>query len=165
MKESDVLRLFLARRDNYAVTRMEFLKGRLYQIEMGKQQYTGVIITTSFEYYERRYHILKDPPTLVICFIHNTVLPVACLSLQKGNFARPYELPEQITDIDHQRASKTGSRVLLGMYLSGMRHAQELISELPSTTRRRYLQRASDLGKRRRGRPVGARKLPVEERR
>jgi hypothetical protein len=87
---------------------------------------------------------------------HTTVLPVAVLSLRAGNFARPYELPESIVDVEAQRKSKTGSQVLLGMYLCGMKSAQTLVNtSLPPTTRRRYLARAQALGKRTRGKPVG----------
>jgi hypothetical protein len=158
--ESDVLRLMLGRRENYGVSSLSHRKGRLYSIVMNEQHYNGVVLVSSFEYYQKRYHITRSPPDLVVCFSHNTVLPCACLSLAKGNFARPYDLPESITDVERQRFGKTGSQVLLGMYISGMRVAQDILfaENFPPTTRRRYLQKARELGKRSRGRPVGERK-------
>jgi hypothetical protein len=154
MTEDDVLRLLLARRDNYEISQIAHLKGRLYRVIMGEKHYTAVVLFSSFDYYQRRYHLAKQVPTLCICFSHDTVLPFPCLSLVKGNLALAYELPEKITDIETQRTSRTGSQVLLGMYLSGVRLAQDLVDSLPPTTRKRYLRRVEALGKRRRGRPV-----------
>lgn len=154
MREIDVVRLLLARRDNYEISSVTRLKGRLYHVMMGMEHYTAVVLLSSFDYYQRRYHLAEVPPTLCICLLHDTVLSIPCLSLMKGNLARAYELPEQIVDVEQQRASKTGSQVLLGMYLTGMRVAQEMVAGLPLTTRKRYLRRAQALGKRMRGRPV-----------
>jgi hypothetical protein len=153
MQHGDIFNLFLARRDNYNVTSITRVRGG-YDIVMNGEHYRAVVLPTSFSFYERRYHLAKRVPSLVICFEHNTVLPIHTLSLRAGNLAQPYELPTSITDIEHQRASKTGARVLLGMYLSGMRVAQTLISELPTTSKKRYLQKAQALSKRTRGRPV-----------
>ena len=118
-------------------------------------RYTCVVLTDSFEWYQKRYHLIDCPPTLVICYEHNTVLPVCVLSMRTGRFAQPYDLPEQITNIEKQRATKIGARVLLGMYISGMRLAQTLVADLPPTSRKRYLAKAKALSKRERGRPVG----------
>jgi hypothetical protein len=154
MNEKDVLQLLLARRDNYEVSSVTHLRGRIYRVIMGSNHYTAVVIPSSFEYYQRRYHLANVPPTLCICLIHDTVLAIPCLSLLKGNLAHAYELPEQITDIEQQRTSRTGSQVLLGMYLTGMRVGQEMVASLPLTTKKRYLRRVQALGKRMRGRPV-----------
>jgi hypothetical protein len=160
IQESDVLRLLLGRRDNYEISALSRKKGRLYTLVMNGKHYTAVVLVSSFEYYQKRYHITKSPPDLVVCFHHTTVLPCACLSLAKGNFAQPYDLPEQIKDVERQRFGKTGSQVLLGMYISGMRTAQEILfaDNFPATTRKRYLQKAKALGRRSRGRPVGEKK-------
>jgi hypothetical protein len=89
-----------------------------------------------------------------VCFWHDTVLAIPCLSLAKGNFAQAYDLPEKITDIASQRFTKTGSQVLLGMYIAGMRTAQEIIDCLPKRSKIRYLNRAKALAEKLRGRPV-----------
>lgn len=154
MKETDVLRMFLARADNYSVTSIRHTRGRAYSITMGGRTYNAVVLLSSFEYYELQYHIARHKPDLVLCYQHNSVLPIPVLSTRVGNYADAYELPEEIEDLEVQRHSKTGARVLLGMYISGLRRAQELIKELPKSTRNRYLQKAKELGKRRRGRPV-----------
>src|SRR5258708_979299 len=117
--------MLLARRENYAVTFIERLVGRIYQVTMNNEHYQAVVLVHSFQFYTLRYHLAAHVPTLVICFEHDTVLPVKCLSLLKGNLARPYELPEDIDDLRVQRRGKTGSQVLLGMYVSGVRAAQE----------------------------------------
>jgi hypothetical protein len=61
-------------------------------------------------------------------------------------------------DVKSQRFGKTGSRVLLGMYISGVKYAQELVNGLRPTTKARYLQKAKDLSRRKRGRPVDTQK-------
>lgn len=154
MKERDVLRMLLARRDNYAVTQVEHIRGRMYHVTMNGSRYNAVAVVSSFEFYTHRYHVAKHVPTLCICFLHDTVLAVPCLSLAKGNLAQPYELPEKITDLESQRLTRTGSQVLLGMYIAGMRVAQEMIDSLPKSSKHRYLNRAKALAEKPRGRPV-----------
>lgn len=160
MKEVDILRMFEARADNYAVKGISHIRGRAYSLAMEGVQYTSaVILLNSFQYYELRYHLAKVKPDLIVCYQHNTVVPIPVLSLKSGNFAKKYELPEEITDVASQRFTKTGSRVLLGMYLSGLRYAQDLIKDMKqATTKARYLQKAKDLSHRRRGRPVDTQK-------
>lgn len=156
MTEKDVLQLFMARRENYGVTHISHRRGRVHSVQMNGKHYKAVVLINSFQFYELRYHISKDMPTLVICYEHNTVLAVPVLSLRAGNFADPLDLPEAITDVVAQRFSKTGSQVLLGMYICGMTAAQSIINNsLPATTRKRYQARAKELATRRRGKPVG----------
>src|SRR5579859_2182037 len=155
LNELDVLRMLLARRENYAITSVTALQGRLYHVVMRGEPYMAVLLCSSFDFLRKRYHIAKDVPTLVICFEHTTVLPVKVLSLRAGNLAQPYELPEHIHDLESQRKGKIGSQVLLGMYLAGMRSAQQMVNDFPPTTRARYLEKARALGKRARGKPVG----------
>jgi hypothetical protein len=157
MKEIDVLDMFRARVDNYAVSRIKPLRGRLYEVTMNGEYYRAVVLSDSFAFYELRYHLAQQKPTLVICYMHNTVLPIPVLSMRVGNFARAYELPEEIEDIEQQRHSKLGAQVILGMYLSGLRAAQTIVKSLPTSTRDRYLRKAKAFGRRKRGRPVGLR--------
>jgi hypothetical protein len=155
MNELDVFRLLLARRNNYDISEIEHTSGRSYTIVMNGRRYNAVVLPNSFAFYEKRYHIAKVIPTLVICFTHDTALPVPVLSMKAGKIALPYDLPSGITDVEAQRhRSKTGSQVLLGMYLCGMKEAQMIVNELPTTSRKRYIERARQLGKRKRGRPV-----------
>ncbi len=157
MKEVDVIGLLLARRDNYEVGSIKPFHGNMYSITMQSKDYTAVVLLASFDYYKKRYHLAKVLPSLVICFEHNTVLPIPVLSLRAGNLAKPYELPLSIDlpDLEVKRRSKLAHKVLLGMSLSGLRKAQDILRELPETTRRRYTSELKALGKRERGRPVG----------
>lgn len=158
MKEGDVLHMLQARADNYAITLISHIRGRAYSIFMSGKHYNAVVLFSSFQYYELRYHLAKVKPSLIVCYQHNTVVPIPVLSLKAGRHAEPYELPEDIKDVDAQRHSKTGCRVLLGMYLSGVRYAQDLVKSLAPTTKARYLQKAKDLSRRGRGRPVDTQK-------
>jgi len=153
-----VLRMFLARADNYSVTSIKHSRGRAYSVVMEGTHYNAVVLSHSFDYYSLKYHIARQRPDMVICYVHDSVLPIKVLSMRVGNLAEAYELPEDIEDVEAQRCSRTGSRVLLGMYISGLRKAQDIIKKLKPTTRKRYLQKAKDLGKRRRGRPVDTQK-------
>ena len=157
MKELDVVGLLLARRDNYEVSNIRPLHGNMYSVTMQEQSYLAVVLLSSFDYYEKRYHLAKVLPSLVICFEHNTVLPIPVLSLRAGNLAKPYELPVsvEIPDLEVKRRSKLAHKVLLGMSMSGMKAAQAIVKDLPETTRRRYTSELKALGKRGRGRPVG----------
>ena len=157
MNERDVVGLLLARRDNYEVSSMKPFHGNIYTVTMQGKDYIAVVLLTSFEYYEKRYHLAKVLPSLVVCFEHNTVLPIPVLSLRAGNLAKPYELPLsiEIKDLEVKRRSKLAHKVLLGMYMSGMKAAQGIVKALPETTRRRYTSEIKALGKRGRGRPVG----------
>jgi hypothetical protein len=155
IQEIDVLRLLIARADNYGISRVSPLRGRLYAVTMNEENYTAVVLTHSFAYYEKRYHISRNKPTLIVCYVHDTVVPMPVLSMRAGNFAKAYELPAEIEDIETQRWSKTGAHVFIGMYISGVRLAQTMMKELPVSTRNRYLQKVKDLGRRKRGRPVG----------
>lgn len=156
MRESDVLRMFLARADNYQITDITHIRGRAYSVVMKGKTHNAVVLLSSFEYYERQYHIAKVKPDLIICYRHDTSLPVEVLSMRAGRLAKAHEMPEEIENLEGQRHSKTGSRVLLGMYISGLRRAQDIIhhKDFPKSTRNRYLQKARELGKRKRGRPV-----------
>lgn len=155
MNEREVLNLLLARRDNYSITDISHISGRAYTIVIGGKTYNAVVLPSAFDFYQLRYHLSKKMPTLVVCFTHDTVVPVACLALRAGHIAKPYDLPAKITNVEAQRhRSKTGSQVLLGMYLCGMKAAQDMVNKFKPTTRKRYLERARELSKRLPGRPV-----------
>lgn len=155
MNELDVFRLMLARRDNYDIDEVHHVCGRAYKIVMKGKVYNAVVLPNSFSFYEKRYHIAKNVPDLVICFQHDTVIPVTCLSMKSGRLAKPYDLPGNYTNPEKQRhRSKIGSQVLLGMYLCGMKEGQVLVNSFKPTTRKRYVERATALGRRTRGRPV-----------
>lgn len=154
MKEIHVLRMFLARMENYGVTRIKHIRGRVYDVVMNGEHYSAVMLVNSYAYYEDRYHIAKKKPTLVICYEHDTVLPLPALSMRYGNYAQPYELPESIEDIETQRHTRLGSKVFVGMYIVGVRLAQNMMKDFPASTRTRYKQRIEALNKRKQGSPV-----------
>lgn len=159
MNELDVFRLLLARRDNYDISEIAHISGRAYSIVMRGKRYNTIVLLNSFDFYQLRYHIAKRIPDLVICFAHTTVLDVPCLSLKSSRLARPRDLPEGIVDVVKQRhRSKIGSQCLLGQYLIGVKSAQDIIhhKDFPPRSRRRYIERARLLGRRRPGRPCVA---------
>jgi hypothetical protein len=157
MKELDVLRLLLARRENYGITEVTHISGRAYSVTKDGKTYNAVVLSSSFDFYELRYHLAKRVPSLIVCFEHDTVVPITCISLRSGRIALPHDLPKGYSNVEEERhRSKTGSQVLLGMYLCGMRDAMKIVNNLKPRSRRRYLERARDLGRRARGRPVNS---------
>ena len=68
MKVSDVMGLFLARRENYKASDIRHLHGDMYSVVMHGKPYRAVVLLASFDYYTKRYHLAKDAPDLVICF-------------------------------------------------------------------------------------------------
>src|SRR5436853_4655553 len=115
MNETDVFHMLLARRDNYDISEIAHISGRAYSIVMRGKRYNAVVLPTSFDFYQMRYHLARHVPDLVICFTHNTVIDVKCLSLKDGGIAEPCDLPMGITDVMRQRhRSKIGSQCLLG---------------------------------------------------
>src|SRR5690349_12416944 len=103
MRETDVLRMFLARAENYEVKSIKHTRGRAYLVEMKGKIHNAVVLLNSFQYYELQYHIAKVKPDLVICYRHDSVLPIPVLSIRVGNYAAAYELPEDIEDVEAQR--------------------------------------------------------------
>lgn len=85
MTELDVLRLLLARRENYNISDIQHIGGRAHSIVMGGKTHTAIIVPNAFDFYAMRYHLCEEVPTLVICFTHDAVVPVACLSLKSGH--------------------------------------------------------------------------------
>jgi hypothetical protein len=162
-QETEVLYGLLARRENYNIEGVSHLTGRYYDVSIRGKHYIAVVLFYSFEYYEKRYHLAEIQPDLCVCMVHNTVLPCDCLNLQASNYANAYELPEYIQDLEAQRKGKTGSRVLLGMYLLGVHSAVDLVENLKPTTRKRYQAKAKMLRKREKGKPVGKRPKFVED--
>lgn len=154
-QEKQVLHTLVGRRANYGLSYIKHSIGNYYDVVLNGEHYTAVVLFASFDFYERRYHLAEVPASLCICMVHNTVLPIACLSLQASNFAEPFDLPEQIEHIGAKRKSKTGSRVLLGQYILGVHSAIDFVENLPDSTRKRYAARARVLQKRVRGKPVG----------
>lgn len=154
MNSKHVLRMFLARLDTYEVTNITHIRGRIYSVTMAGQQYRAVVLVNSYSYYEDRYHLPKNKPDLVICYEHDTVLPVPALSMRFGNLAKPFEKPEGIDDIKVQRHTRLGSKVFVGMYITGFRIAQEMMKDFPPSTRTRYKQRIEALNKRKQGSQV-----------
>lgn len=160
-----VLNTLLARRDNYGLTDIHHSTGKYYEVILKGRHHIAVVLVTSFDFYLKRYHLADILPTLCICMEHDTVLPIQCLSLKSSNDAKPFDLPISVMDVQKQRHGKTGSQVLLGMYILGMRRAQDILfhKDFPPRTRRRYLHKAKALQKRPRGKPVGHKKKPKDE--
>jgi hypothetical protein len=158
--------MLTARAENYGIKDIKHIRGRIYSLTMDKTevidgkeiiadgQYRAVLLINSFDYYLDRYHMSKNRPSLIICFDHNTCVPIPVLSVHYGHLAASYELPEVIHDIETQRHTKVGSKVFVGMYLSGLRQAQAMMQEFPPSTKTRYKQRITTLNKRKVGTPV-----------
>lgn len=154
MTERDVLRMLLASADAHSVEHIASVRGHAYTLTMEGKPYSAVLLVNSFDFYTKGLHLSAKKPTLVICYTHDTVLPVACLSLRAGNYATPYAKPEGIGDVAELRGTQRGSKLLLGMCLIGMREGQDIVNALPLSTRNRYYAKIHSLARRKAGRPM-----------
>jgi hypothetical protein len=155
MTEREVLNLLLARRDNYDISEVRHVYGRVYSIVMNNRELVALVLPRAFDFYELRYHLCKELPDMVICHQQDTVLAMACIDLKSGRIAEPYALPTKIRNVETQRfRSKSGSQCLLGMLMCGMKMAHSILDRLPATTAKRYRARAKALSKRKAGKPV-----------
>lgn len=87
---------------------------------------------------------------LVICWQHNSCLPVPCLALNEGYCYDRYELPHGFSL--KAPFTKRSSSIFLGALLAGRQEAYEELARMPRATRARYMARVQEAVVRR-GRP------------
>jgi hypothetical protein len=118
-----------------------------------EKEHTAVILSTSFEYWQHRYHLAKHPPELVICYTHDTCCNVPVLSLHDGYLYAPCQFPSWFSTYA-DRVTRRGKQVFLGALLSGMSSAFAELDRLPRATQYRYHNDLKLLRRKKRGRPV-----------
>ncbi|HEV2582821.1 MAG TPA: hypothetical protein VGT44_18325, partial [Ktedonobacteraceae bacterium] len=100
--------------------------------------------------------LARSAVEVLVCYRHDSVLPIPVVELESGNTDRPHEFPHVFTSYEeayHSR-SKTGRLTIVGGLLCGVQRAYDLLETLPESTRRKYETSAHQYQKRRRGRQL-----------
>lgn len=156
MNRNDVKSLFLTHAPRMAVLNIQpFGKPWMYTALFNRVHLLAVIVVNSSDYWELRLHLSKRANVgMVICWKHDSCLPVGVLSLETGQTSEPYAIPTGHDPIAEGRTRGT-SKVFMGMLLSGVQRAYDALNnDMPYQTKNRYLHRLQALSKHKRGRPI-----------
>jgi len=116
----------------------------------------GVALVRSSDYWEYRLHLQRGAIDLVVCYRHDSVVPVHVLALEDGRAYEPEDLPGKYTTLDAVKAehSRYAAKVLVGALLCGKKAAHDLLLAMPESTRRKYEAKMHHYQRRQRGRPL-----------
>ncbi len=122
----------------------------------GQQTVRGMVLVRSSEFWHYRLHLARFPLDLIVCYRHDTVLPVTVVEIETGKHYTPHEYPHQFTSYEdaYKARSQTGRLTIVGGLLCGVQRAYDLVATLPESTRRKYENSAHAFQKRRRGRQL-----------
>ncbi len=116
----------------------------------------GLVLARSSDFWQYRLHLARSPLDLVVCYRHDTVLPITVVEIETGKHYTPHEYPNQFTSYEdaYQARTQAGRLTIVGGLLCGVQRAYDLVAALPESTRRKYENSAHDFQKRRRGRQL-----------
>ena len=120
------------------------------------QMARGMALVRSSDFWHYRLHLARFSLDLIVCYRHDTVLPVTVVEIETGKHYQPHEYPHQFTSFEdaYQARSQTGRLTIVGGLLCGVQRAYDLVAVLPESTRRKYENSAHAFQKRRRGRQL-----------
>ena len=121
----------------------------------------GIVLVRSSDFWEYRLHLAQaGAPSLVVCYRHDTCLPVPIIELESGHQYKMHEFPRQFNSFEdaYQSRTRAGRLVIVGGLLCGMQAAYDLLAQLrqddKESTARKYETNAHHYQKRRPGRQV-----------
>lgn len=151
--------LLLQQQDKLKLTVQAEYGGRLIGVTLAGQSEERMawLCERSSEYHRQRVRALDvhQVVSLVICRIHDSVLPVPVLELASQRTCTAFQPPHWYRP--DMRATRRGSSVLLGQLMCGVKSGYEQLQHLPPSTQRRYKRKVKIQARGRRGRPI---KLP-----
>ncbi len=113
------------------------------------QQHYALILLRSSDFWQKRVHLARLRPELLVVWTHDSCLPIEVLSLKTGVLFAPYAVSASI-----EKRNRYTANILLGMLMCGLQRAYDALECLPDATKYRYLARVKALTKRPRGRPL-----------
>jgi hypothetical protein len=118
-----------------------------YRMGLVGETYVGCVLVRSRDYWEKG---LQEAAALTLLVVrrHDSCVPLSVLDLERGYLYRPYETPPWYSP--HARLTSKTAPVFWGQLLAGVDEAYQRLSQLPRSTRARYLARLRALL-----RPVG----------
>jgi hypothetical protein len=116
----------------------------------------GLVLVRSSDFWHYRLHLTRFPLDLIVCYRHDTVLPVTVVEIETGKHYKPHDYPHQFTSYEdaYKARSQAGRLTIVGGLLCGVQRAYDLVATLPESTRRKYEHSAHAFQKRRRGRQL-----------
>jgi len=121
----------------------------------------GIVLVRSSDFWEYRLHLARaGAPGIVVCYRHDTCLPVPVIELESGHQYRTHEYPRQFSSFEDAYTSRTraGRLTIVGGLLCGMQAAYDLLAQLrqggKESSARKYENGAHEYQKRRPGRQV-----------
>jgi hypothetical protein len=135
-------------------------RGSGFSANYAGQAARGIVLVRSSDFWEYRLHLARTPLDLVVCYRHDTLLPVTVVELETGKHYRPHDYPHQFTSFEqaYQSRSRVGRLIIVGGLLCGVQRAYDLLDALrqagKESTRRTYENSAHAYQKRRRGRQL-----------
>jgi hypothetical protein len=128
--------------------------GHRHQVQLDGRELLAVTLVRSSDYWRQRLHLSAGQAfQLVVCLRHDSILPLAVLSLLEGRSYDRYVAPLWFEQSHHRRVAGTGM-IVLGGLLCGLHEWHEALEQFPPSTRRRYRAELRRLMKRRPGRPL-----------
>jgi hypothetical protein len=119
----------------------------------------GVALVRSSDYWEYRLHLRRQSPIgLVVCYRHDSVVPVHVLALEDGRDYEPEDLPGKYSSLDAVIAerSRYAAKVFLGALMCGKKAAHDQLLAMHESTRRKYEAKMHHYQRRERGRPLAS---------
>lgn len=156
-----VLHHFFVQQPHFEHIKQVALTGRglAFSALLNNKPVRGVALVQSSDFWKYRLHLsTKRQPTpgLLVCYRHDSVVPVYVQALEDGRLYDPEDLPGKYTTIDEVAAqhSASAAKVLLGALLCGKKAAHDILLAMPGSTRRKYEAKMHHYQRRGRGRPI-----------
>ena len=155
----DIYRAFLTQASHFADVRdVNGLPHALVELRYQGRPVLAVCLVHSSDYWYHRLHLSGQPVGLLIVGRHDTIVPVAVLSLEDGREYAPEDMPARYAlnggSLADLRRSHATAPLILGALLCGIAQAHALLPTLPDSTRRAYEKKMQAYQRRRRGRPL-----------
>ncbi len=130
--------------------------GYAFSALLNSKTVQGVVLVQSSDFWEYRLHLEQSALELVVCYRHDSVVPVHVLALEDGRDYAPEDLPGKYTTLDVVKAehSRHAAKVLVGALLCGKKAAHDLLLGMPTSTRRKYEAKMHAYQRRQAGRPL-----------
>jgi hypothetical protein len=160
-----VLKHFLVQLAHFAVVKQVALTGHgtAFSALLNGKPVHGVTLVRSSDFWKYRLHLRskqQSPVGLVVCYRHDSVVPVHVLALEDGRDYEPEDLPGKYSSLDAVIAehSRHAAKVMLGALLCGLKSAHDALGDedMPESTRRKYEAKMHMYQRRRQGRPLAS---------
>ncbi len=169
-REQDLVKKTLDRKTVYTDFALQWPRlGRFSSVQLAprgtgfvatyaSQTTRGLCLARSSDFWHYRLHLARSPLDLVVCYRHDTILPITVVEIETGKHYTPHEYPNQFTSYEeaYQARTQAGRLTIVGGLLCGVQRAYDLVAALPESTRRKYENSAHDFQKRRPGRQLAS---------